>query len=105
MKAAKTTDGDQNQTDQLYGTNEALLRSEIGFWKELIGSRDPSIAPASVERMEHALALAEKRLAELFQKYRNGLKKNLSGSGNVVFIGQKRQAKDRSGQAEETSED
>ncbi len=47
------------------GSVEVLLRSEIGFWRELIESC-PEAAPIdSVERMNHALALAESRLADL----------------------------------------
>ena len=45
------------------GISEALLRSEIGFWRELIETCRESESPDSVERMHYALALAESRLA------------------------------------------
>jgi hypothetical protein len=53
-----------------YGINEALLRSEIGFWRELIDSSDSSQPAEYIERMQQALALAESRLACLFETYR-----------------------------------
>jgi hypothetical protein len=45
------------------GIGEALLRSEIGFWRELIESCQETDPPDSIERMRHALALAESKLA------------------------------------------
>ena len=44
------------------GISEALLRSEIGFWQELIESSQESATAESIERMRYALALAESRL-------------------------------------------
>jgi len=44
---------------------EVMLRSEIGFWRELIESCPEAHPTDSVERMNHALALAESRLADL----------------------------------------
>jgi len=48
------------------GIHEALLRSEIGFWREMIDSCDETQTPDSLERMHQALALAESRLNSLF---------------------------------------
>jgi len=46
-----------------HGISEALLRSEIGFWREMIESCQETEPPDSLERMRYALALAESRLA------------------------------------------
>ena len=45
------------------GISEALLRSEIGFWREMIDSCQDTDPPDSIERMRFALALAESKLA------------------------------------------
>ena len=48
------------------GVNEALLRSEIRFWRDLIESLDEQTRTRdSMERMYQALALAEFRLASM----------------------------------------
>jgi hypothetical protein len=47
------------------GAIEVLLRSEVGFWRELIDSCPEAHSSDSVERMNHALALAESRLADV----------------------------------------
>jgi len=47
------------------GVSEALLRAEIGFWRELLQECDQSMPPDSVERMRQALALAERRFLQL----------------------------------------
>jgi hypothetical protein len=44
---------------------EDHLTAEIEFWRDLIDSRSPNCAPESLERMEQALALAERKLALL----------------------------------------
>ena len=44
------------------GVSEALLRTEIGFWRDLIESCQETDPPERVERMRFALALAESRL-------------------------------------------
>ena len=44
------------------GIGEALLRSEVGFWRELIESSQATEPPESIERMRYALALAESKL-------------------------------------------
>lgn len=45
-----------------HGISEALLRSEIGFWREMIESCQETDPPDSIERMRFALALAESKL-------------------------------------------
>ena len=45
------------------GVYEALLQSEICFWKDMIVGSDPAHPLESLERMQQALALAESRLA------------------------------------------
>ena len=55
------------------GIYEALLRSEICFWKGMIAGRDPAHpldslhSLDSLERMQQALALAESRLVTLLR--------------------------------------
>jgi hypothetical protein len=44
---------------------EALLQAEIGFWQELIATCPATQPGESLERMRHALALAESKLAML----------------------------------------
>lgn len=48
----------------------ALLQSEIRFWRDLIGSSPATQSADSMERMRHALELAEMRLANLSVAYR-----------------------------------
>ena len=52
----------QSATCMQHGISQALLRSEIGFWRELIESCQEKDSPDSVERMRYALALAESKL-------------------------------------------
>ena len=47
------------------GDSEALLRAEIGFWRELREESNESMPAASIERMRQALALAELRFLRL----------------------------------------
>lgn len=42
--------------------SEALLRSEVAFWREMLSGDLGSLPAESVERMRQALALAEYRL-------------------------------------------
>ena len=46
---------------------EILLRAEVAFWREIIGSCDADYPPASLERMQQALALAEYRLMRCYR--------------------------------------
>ena len=54
----------QGATSVERGISEALLKSEIGFWREMIETCQESQSPDNVERMRYALALAESRLAK-----------------------------------------
>jgi len=54
----------QGTTGATHGISQALLRSEIGFWRELIESCQESNPPDSIERMRYALALAESKLVQ-----------------------------------------
>ena len=47
--------------------SEIALRSEVGFWREMIQARSEALPAEAVERMHHALALAEHRLVELYE--------------------------------------
>ncbi len=87
MIATDISEDNQENPDCLFETSEALLRSEIGFWKDMIDSDKPAYAPATIERMEQALALAELRLTELLGKYQQKRRKNEPAPGNVYFIG------------------
>jgi hypothetical protein len=61
----KTNMSTQDAVGLKGGAAEVLLRSEIGFWRELIDSCPEAHSSDSVERMNHALALAESRLADV----------------------------------------
>lgn len=50
------------ETEIQHGISQALLQSEIGFWRELIESCQENDSPDSIERMRFALALAESKL-------------------------------------------
>ena len=81
-----------------YGINEALLRSEIGFWRELIESCDDSQPPESIERMHQALALAESRLACLFETYQQSGRAGLKPTSNVYHLEERRRKRAPGGQ-------
>ena len=49
--------------------HETALRSEIAFWREMIEARSDALPPEAVERMHHALALAERRLSILYEQH------------------------------------
>jgi hypothetical protein len=55
----------EEETGDLH-PNEAALRSEVGFWREMIRARSDALPAEAVERMRHALALAEYRLVSLY---------------------------------------
>jgi hypothetical protein len=57
----KDTDG-QGASSVEQGITEALLRTEIGFWRDMIVACRDTEPPDSIERMQYALALAELRL-------------------------------------------
>ncbi len=68
------------------GTNEALLRSEIGFWRELIDSCSATQDADSLERMQQALALAESRLCSLFAKHHESENGDSRRSAKVYYL-------------------
>jgi hypothetical protein len=86
MNTANSTDDGQGSRGPLYGINAALLRSEIGFWQEMIDSSDKPLSPDALERMEQALALAKSRLESLASKYRQAPGKSKQSHGNVYCI-------------------
>ena len=90
MSSTNLKDDGQGQCDRMYGTNEDLLRSEIRFWKELIHSNDELNASATNERMGHALALAESRLADLYSHFDDEPNQGRVEQDNVYFISRKR---------------
>ena len=47
------------------GAGEDMLRAEIGFWREMLASCDGSVPAENIERMQQALALAERRFLQL----------------------------------------
>ena len=55
----------EDETEDLQA-NETALRSEVGFWREMIQARSDALPAEAVERMHHALALAEHRLVALY---------------------------------------
>ena len=67
-------------------TNEALLRSEISFWQELITSCDGTQAPETLERMHQALALAQCRLERLFGGYQQAREVGCERPDNVYRL-------------------
>ena len=71
MKAGTVTEDGQHSFQPTPGLNEALLRSEISFWKELINTCDSSQPIDSLERMRQALALAELHLSTLSSTYKH----------------------------------
>jgi hypothetical protein len=73
-----------------YGINEALLRSEIGFWREMIDSCGETQPAASIERMHQAMALAQSRLDMLFQTYRETGRAGAKRCSNVYHLDERR---------------
>ena len=90
MKTINSRDEDQDSRDPLHGINAALLRSEIGFWQEMINSSDKPPAPVALERMEQALALAESRLKSLFRNHQHPACNNTRTQSNVYSISRHR---------------
>lgn len=68
------------------GANEALLRSEIGFWREMIDSCADTQPEASVERMHQALELAEGRLMRLFENHKRASGNDSDRPSNVYYL-------------------
>jgi len=81
MKFGTITKDKHETRLRVAGCNEALLRSEIDFWKDMIAACEPTHSSESKERMQQALLLAERRLATLFQDYQDEYS---SGSVNTL---------------------
>lgn len=77
---------DDNEAPSGAAHNEAMLRSEIGFWRELIETSDGTEAPETLERMQQALALAERRLLKLFEAYQHAAGLEKRRPSNVYFL-------------------
>ena len=90
MDTSNLTDDSQHSRDPLYGINEALLRSEIGFWQEMIGTSNESTTDEALERMKQALALAQSRLTGLCGRCRPVPAKKSPSHGNVYPINRQR---------------
>ena len=75
----------RSQTDE----NEAGLRAEVCFWKELLETCNEDTPYESRERMGYALALAEKKLKSLFENYHQPGDK-AGGRPNVFHLDAKR---------------
>ena len=73
-----------------YGINEALLRSEIGFWREMIDSCGKTQPAASIERMQQAMALAESKLSMLFETYQQTGRAGAKRRSNVYRLADRR---------------
>ncbi len=84
----KNSEG-QGATGVQLGIGEALLRSEIEFWHELIESSREKEPPESIERMRYAMALAESRLASLFNTDRKAGADDIDHS-NVYLLDEAR---------------
>ncbi len=71
MKSGTITKTNKKQDSRRYtsGINEALLRSEICFWQDMIAGCDPTHPLESLERMQQALTLAKSRLLTLLIDY------------------------------------
>jgi hypothetical protein len=90
--------GSQRQatTGTEYGINEALLRSEIAFWSEMIESCDETQTADALERMHQAMALAELRLSRLFDTYQQSGRAGLKRPSNVYRLDDRRKSIHRS---------
>ena len=69
MASNNTNIGLQRRANEECRTIRSSLRTEIGFWRDLIGSCGESQSTDSLERMKYALALAEARLENLPEPY------------------------------------
>lgn len=86
MNTLNSTDDESVNRDPLYGISAALLRSEIGFWQDLIDSSAEPLAPEALERMEQALALAELKLKRMVQNSQPSAAKSGYKNSNVYSI-------------------
>lgn len=51
------------ESNESNGLDLSLLDTEVAFWREMINESNDQCSPESLERMQYALALAEKRIA------------------------------------------
>ena len=72
-----STSGGSVSTETGPQINEAVLRSEIAFWQEMIGSATSQLPEEAVERMRHALALAERKLAHFYAVHAGATRQNV----------------------------
>lgn len=70
----------------LHAQNEFLLRSEVEFWRDLIESCNDTESPEHLERMQFALALAERRLSELLEFCPQDTRLESSSPSNVFHL-------------------
>jgi len=81
MSNGKESIGGRGLRIEIPGVTPDLLRSEIGFWQEMIRLRGERVSEESLERMHQALALAQCRLRQCENSASPGQKAN-----NVYFI-------------------
>ncbi len=67
MKSGTITNKNRDFMRRDNGIYEALLQSEICFWKDMIAGCGPAQPLDSLERMQQAQALAESRLETLLR--------------------------------------
>jgi hypothetical protein len=77
----------QGATDVERGISEAMLRTEIRFWRDMIVSCRETEPADSIERMQHALALAELRLGHLCPERSSNVFQIETARGGVQEIG------------------
>lgn len=65
---------------------EEMLRAEIGFWREMLASCDGNVPAENIERMQQALALAERRFLQL-QVDSRGARVSWAGPAGTSFRG------------------
>jgi hypothetical protein len=90
MNTVNQASDNRDESTPAYRINEAVLRAEIGFWQELIDTREESMADDSLERMHQALALAQCKLTSLFKNHPQSTNGNHHNLSNVYCISQRR---------------
>lgn len=74
--------------------NEALLRSEVGFWREMIESSEGMQTPECIERMHQARALAESKLRLLLELHQEATRAEDDYPSNVYQLDRARRKPD-----------
>ena len=82
--------GDPGVTNAEFKIHAALLRSEIGFWREMIETSEEIETADDVDRMRSALALAETKLGQLVELNQVSLPQKPRNPSNVVCMRQAR---------------